>query len=106
MSNDKLQNFWYYGPTGTGKSFTARKIAPNAYLKTNTKWWDHYDYEEEVLIEEMAPNLIGAHHMKMWTDHYPFACEVKGHQTRIRPKHVYVTSNYSIRECYPDMSDY
>lgn len=39
---ESMDNHWYWGKTGTGKSHTARQEAPNAFLKTNTKWWDGY----------------------------------------------------------------
>lgn len=39
-------------------------------------------------------------------DHYPFKAEAKGGYMQIRPKRFILTSNYSIRECYPDENDY
>lgn len=50
--------------------------------------------------------MINANHMKKWADIYKFACEVKGGRMQIRPKHIIVTSNWSIREVYPDPQDY
>lgn len=40
---DSLQNEWHYGPTGTGKSRHVRTKYPDAYIKSNTKWWCGYD---------------------------------------------------------------
>lgn len=52
---EKLENEWHWGPTGTGKSHTVRTAYPDAYLKTNTKWWDGYQKEDVVIIEELGP---------------------------------------------------
>lgn len=54
----------------------------------------------------MGPKQIGAHHLKMWADHYPFKAEVKGGSMLARPKRIIVTSNFSIRQCYEDPRDY
>ncbi len=103
---NSLDNEWHYGATGTGKSRGVRGRYPDAYIKSNNVWWDGYAGEKVVIIEEMGPKQIGAHHMKQWTDHYPFKAESKGSYTSIRPDKFLITSNYSIRECYPDPQDY
>lgn len=50
-------NVWIYGPTRTGKSWRARKeiIGDNPFYIKNAanKWWDKYDGEKYVLIEDM-----------------------------------------------------
>lgn len=102
----KLENEWHYGESGAGKSKHVREKYKDAYVKTNTKWFDNYMGEDTVIIEEMGPNQIGAHHMKQWADHYEFPAEVKGGIVNIRPKRIIVTSNYSIRECWDKPEDY
>lgn len=44
--------------------------------------------------------------MKIWGDHYKFACEGKGYSMTIRPKRILVTSNYRIHDLYEDARDY
>lgn len=39
---DKLDNYWFYGTPGTGKSFGARKRWPGLYNKPLNKWWCEY----------------------------------------------------------------
>ncbi|QNG41101.1 replication-associated protein [Antarctic virus 2_I_GPYANKsw002Ad] len=101
-----FKNEWHWGVPGSGKSYQARERFPDAYLKTKTKWWDGYLGEETVIIEEMSPDKIGASHMKEWADIYDYACEGKGTTTRIRPKRIIVTSNYSIEQCWPNPQDH
>ena len=38
----ELDNWWYYGDTGTGKSWTARRENPGYYIKNKNRWWDGY----------------------------------------------------------------
>lgn len=99
----ELDNWWYFGATGTGKSSAARKISPDYYLKRPNKWWDGYVDQSVVIIEEWGPEykMLGSF-LKEWADHHPFAAEVKGGMKCIRPKQIIVTSNYSMEECFED----
>lgn len=71
-------NEWHWGPTGTGKSRHVRTTYPEAFIKTNDVWWDGYQGEEVVIIEEMGPDMIAPHHFLLWADRYPFKVNVKG----------------------------
>lgn len=104
---DELQNEWWWGPTGTGKSRHAWEVYPDHFPKPLNKWWDGYNGEETVVIEEWAPkNEMTASNLKIWSDRYPFSAEVKGGTLqRIRPKRIIVTSNYKIEDCFEREED-
>lgn len=104
-SVDSLDSEWHFGPTGTGKSRSVREANPDAFIKSNDVWWDGYNGEDVVIIEELGPKQIGGHHLKIWADHYPFKAACKGSQMLIRPKKILITSNYSIADVYPDKED-
>lgn len=102
--NDVLDNHWYWGPSGSGKSSSARKSYPCAYLKTKNKWWNGYEAQDAVIIDDIDPShevWIGAF-LKEWSDHYQFQAEVKGSCRVIRPKTIVVTSQYPIDGVFKD----
>lgn len=99
----KIENHWFWGKSGTGKSVTARRDFPDFYTKGCNKWWDGYQDQPAVLIDDFGKchDVLG-YHLKIWADHYPFTAEVKGCAIFIRPKHLIVTSNYHPKEIWPN----
>lgn len=95
MSSDVV-NEWIWGPTGTGKSHTAREENPGCFSKlTFCKWFDGYDYEDVILIEDVDQSAADhGGEYKIWLDRYVFPVEIKGTACSIRPKKVVITSNY------------
>lgn len=96
-----VTGIWYYGPPGTGKSYTARQKYPDSYIKNQNKWWDGYQGEDSVIIDDFDSAALG-HHLKIWADRYAFRAEVKGGTLFIRPTFIIITSNYSIEELFKD----
>lgn len=97
--NSTLENYWIYGPTGSGKSSYARATFDNLYIKSQNKWWDGYAGQDNVLIDDLHPSWVGMHQLKQWSDHYPFQAEVKNSSMFINPKRIIITSNYHPDEC-------
>lgn len=101
--NDYLAGVWLYGEPGCGKSQAARWLYPGAYPKPLNKWWDGYQNEDYVILDDIEPDhKVLGHHLKQWSDHYPYTAEQKGTSIRIRPKIICITSNYSIEEIWSD----
>lgn len=101
---DQLDNEWIYGPTGTGKTRGAWERYPEAYCKkANTKWWDGYDGQDVVIIDDFDKYHVAlGYEIKIWLDHNPFPAEFKGGSKMIRPKKVIITSNYHPTEIWTD----
>ncbi len=94
---------WIYGETGCGKTTEARTKYGTYFSKPCNKWWDGYQNEDCVIIEDMDPGHSKlAHHLKLWTDKWSFTAEVKGGTRSLRPKKVIITSQHSIHEVFKD----
>lgn len=94
---------WIYGESGAGKSRAVLDQFPELYPKPRSQWWDGYQGELVVLLDDVDKfdvKLGGK--LKHWADAYPFIGETKGGSGKIRPKRVFVTSQYQIEDIWQD----
>ncbi len=97
----KIEVFW--GPTGTGKSFTAWKENPNAYEVTYPKgsswFWQGYEGQETVILDEFA-SQIKLQDLLRLLDRYPFSVDQKHGGTQFTSKKIVICSNFDPSDWY------
>lgn len=96
--------FVYWGKTGAGKSKRAWEEASlEAYPKDpNTKFWDGYAGQVNVVIDEFRGS-ISISHLLRWLDRYPVIVEIKGSSCVFKAQKIWITSNLSPDDWYPDL---
>jgi len=94
---------WIHGIAGCGKTRAVHSAYPELYQKPCNKWWDGYQLEPVVLIDDFDVYHVAlAGELKHWADFAAFIAERKGGSLRIRPQKVFVTSQYTIEEIWQD----
>lgn len=85
--------FWWFGPTGTGKSKLAFETYPDAYIKMPTnKWWDGYEAQLEVILDDYRPAMCPFHELLRLLDRYPMKVEYKGGSTELQATTFVITT--------------
>lgn len=90
------------GITGTGKSRGANEKYPNAYWKMANKWWDHYDGETEVILDDFNGEIDLQYILRM-TDRYPMIIETKGSTQQLQATKFIFTSNKEPKEWWKEV---
>lgn len=90
----------YWGPTGTGKTRRALEEHPDAYF-LRSKWWDGYDGEEHVIIDEFEGWLPFSFLLAV-LDRYPMRVENKGGGRNLPVKTITFTSHFHPEDWYPE----
>lgn len=91
------------GPSGCGKSRLAREFFPDAYWKSNDKWWDDYEHQESVVWDEFQGQYPYRELLRV-LDSTPYSPECKGGHVNFVAKWVVFTSNYHPRDWYEPVS--
>lgn len=100
---DAVCGRWYYGPSGTGKTTAARTEFPDAFIKSRDRWWDGYQGQEVVILDDIDKyNVSLGAYLKDWGDKWSYKAEDKGGCHWIRPKIFIVTSQYTIEQIFDD----
>lgn len=96
----------YVGPSGTGKSTTAKTENPNAYhcpWPTGGRWWwPHYQGEDCVILDEFRHQIKMDVMLKLF-DRHPMFVEAKGRTMKMISKKLIITTNIDPRDWYPKL---
>lgn len=104
LTHDECRGIWYYGLPGTGKTHKARTENPGAFIKAQNKWWDGYEGEDVVILDDLDTNVLG-HYLKIWSDKWACRGEVKGGHVNLKYTKFIITSNYTPDDLWPEDKD-
>lgn len=99
-----VRGVWIRGAAGVGKSRLARAIYAPFYAKMANKWFDGYQGEKYIILDDVGPDQAKTltYHLKIWTDRYPFVAEIKNGSRMIAPLGFIITSQYEIDHLWSD----
>lgn len=101
-----LKVFWYYGPTGSGKTMRAFQEYPNAWISSrNLKWWDGYESNKEIIIDDFRGDFCTFHELLRLLDRYPVRVETKGSSQWLKGETVVITSCFHPKDVYKTRED-
>lgn len=97
----------YVGPTGCGKSMTAKRLYPDAYYVPwpagGRWWWPFYQGQPEVILDEFRHQLKLDVLLKFF-DRYPMKLEAKGRSFEFVSRKIILTTNIDPVNWYPKVS--
>ena len=104
--------FWFWGPTGTGKTRTAYSesqapdddgVVSEPYFKMATnKWWDNYQGERDVIIDDYRRDFCTFAELLRLLDRYPLTVEVKGGTVSFTSLRIYITTPKNVEDTWKE----
>lgn len=92
---------WIYGKSGVGKTKYVFDNHKDIYIKDETKWWDGYNNNEAILIDDFE-GIWPFRSLLRFLDRYPYQGEYKGGYTHINSPYIYFTSEFPPEHYYYD----
>lgn len=84
---------WIWGIAGCGKTSTAYNAHKNAYIKDGSMWWDLYEHNESIIIDDFDGKWPYRDLLRL-LDRYPYQGQVKGGFIKITSPYIYITCEY------------
>lgn len=100
--------YWFWGPTGTGKTRTAFELCGENEPWVSGKdlqWWDGYDAHENVIIDEFRGDFCKFHELLKILDRYPYRVMNKGGSRQLLATTIYITSCFPPDKVYESRED-
>lgn len=91
--NEKPYVHWRWGKTGTGKTYGAVQAHPSHYIKDGTKWWDGYEQQEAIIIDDFDGKWDYRNFLRL-LDKYKYQGETKFGYVKINSPYIYITCEH------------
>lgn len=99
--NSKPTVVWIHGKAGIGKTKHVYSKFRDIFVKSaNHKWWDGYDQQECILIDDFDHWHGGFKDLLRLLDRYPYMGETKGGMVKINSPYIYITSDSSPQDLF------
>lgn len=85
---------WRWGLAGTGKSYGPMHAHASYYIKDGTKWWDGYEQQEAIVIDDFDKDSWSFRDFLRLLDENPYSGEFKGGYIKINSPFIYVTCEH------------
>lgn len=96
---------WIYGPSGTGKTLFATKVAKTFYVKDGTQWWDGYEQQDAIIIDDFDGKWPFRDLLRL-LDRYPYQGQVKGGYVKINSPYIIITCDRHYESVFLDKTDH
>lgn len=105
INAESVRGVWVHGLPGCGKTHLVRENFNPIYLKNNNKWWDGYQDQPYVVLEDVDSShwKFLVNNMKIWADKFSFIGESKCGAVAPTYKRLFVTSNYTIDQLFESL---
>lgn len=84
---------WRFGKAGTGKTRYCVEKHVSHYIKDNTSWWDGYNQQEAIIIDDFDNNIPYRTLLRI-LDRYVYSGQVKGSYIQVNSPYIYITCEH------------
>lgn len=84
---------WLWGGTGVGKTRTAVEKSSSFYIKDGTHWWDGYEQQETIIIDDFDGKWPFRDLLRL-LDRYPYRGQYKGGYVNVNSPYIYITCEF------------
>lgn len=106
-NDEKPEVYWYYGPTGTGKSHACRTRAPDAYrlappVGTKNLYFYGYNGERDIIFEDYN-GYGGYRFLLVFLSEGRLTVNACGYGVPVRRSRVFINSDRHPRDIFPTL---
>jgi len=94
--------YWIWGLTNTGKTHSAINLGETYYFKDDGKWWDNYNYEDVIIIDDFnLKDLWSFWDLMQLLGENKYQGEIKGGYININSKYIVIICEFPPDKIWP-----